>query len=313
MSQWAGIESGATTAPAARPAPAAVRARVVPRLRRSERLIVGSIDGAAHVMQRRARDVLIGSAVIGVPMMAINVLLTIIAFNRFETFDSVLGDHGYVGAQSGFILVALAVQSLTAHLIGAYCATYLVRYQMGGNPRMRDCLLAVLKRLPLLLVTWALTHWWALLLDLWVITADVSGLALLFWVVPALASLLGACFLFVTPVMMGEQLGLRSIGRAMRLVRTRFGAGFGFMWACGVLSVLLFSFIAFLPALAKTTGLVTFGPYTWLVQGISSQLALLVVLPFTAIATAQFYLQVRVHAEGLDVSMAADRAFGAAK
>ena len=32
-----------------------------------------------------------------------------------------------------------------------------------------------------------------------------------------------------------------------------------------------------------------------------------------AIATAQFYLQVRVHAEGLDVAMAADHAFGAAK
>ena len=263
-------------------------------------------------MQRRARDVLLGSAVIGVPMMALNVLLTIVAFNRFDTFDTVLGSKGYVGAQSGFILVALAVQSLTAHLVGAYCATFLVRYQMGGDPRMRDCLLAVVKRLPLLIVSWALTHWWALLLDLWVITSDTAGLAALFWVVPALAALLGTCVLLVTPVMMGEKLGLGAIGRAFRLIRTRFGAGFGFMWACGLLSVLLFSFIAFLPVLAKSTGLVTFGPYTWLVQGVSSQLALLIVVPFTAIATAQLYLQVRVHAEGLDITMAADRAFGAA-
>jgi len=311
VSQWAGIESGVPASRAALPTTTAARTRVVPRLRRTERLIVGSIDGAAHLMQRRARDVLLGSAVIGVPMMALNVLLTIVAFNRFDTFDTVLGDRGYVGAQSGFILVALAVQSLTAHLVGAYCATFLVRYQMGGNPRMRECWLAVLKRLPMLILTWVLTHWWAVLLDLWIITSDVAGLVVLFWLAPLVAALLGTCVLLVTPVMMGEKLGLRAIGRAFRLIRTRFGAGFGFMFACGLLSVLLFSFIAFLPALAKSTGLITFGPYTWLVQGISSQLALLVVVPFSAIATAQLYLQVRVHAEGLDITLAADRAFGA--
>jgi hypothetical protein len=48
----------------------------------------------------------------------------------------------------------------------------------------------------------------------------------------------------------------------------------------------------------------------WLLQGVTSQLALLVVVPFTAIATAQLYLQFRVHAEGLDIVIAADRAFG---
>ena len=90
----------------------------------------------------------------------------------------------------------------------------------------------------------------------------------------------------------------------------RFGAAFGFVVACSVLAVLLFSFIAFLPQLAEATGLVTFGSYMWLVQGVTTQLALLVVIPFTAIATTQLYLQIRVHAEGLDLVVAADRAFG---
>jgi hypothetical protein len=244
-----------------------------------------------------------------VPMVAVGVALSILAFDQFDTVDSVLGDRGYVGVEAGFLMVALALQSLTAHLIGAYTATYLVRYQLGGEPTIRECIGPVLRRLPLLVVTWLLTHWWALLLDLWAINSDAATLAALTWIVPPFAALLSTCVLLVTPVMMGERLAVRAIPRAWRLVRTRFGAAFGFVWACGLLAAVLFLFIAFLPQLAESTGLVTFGSYLWLLQGITSQLAFLIVIPFTAIATAQLYLQIRVHAEGLDIVMAADRAF----
>jgi hypothetical protein len=245
-----------------------------------------------------------------VPMVALGVLLAVLAFDRFDAVDGLLGSRGYIGAESGFVLLAVTVQSFTAHLIGAYAAVFLVRYQMGGSPGMGECLRAVLRRVPLLIVTWLLTHWWALLFDLWLINSDEAALAALIWILPFGASLLSTCVLFVTPVVMGEGLGLASIPRAWRLVRTRFGAGFGFVWACGVLSIMLFAFIAFLPQLAEGTGLVTFGSYAWLVQGITAQLALLVVIPFTAMATGQLYLQMRVHAEGLDIVLAADRAFG---
>jgi hypothetical protein len=313
VSHWAGIESAAGPAPApARAAATSLRTRPQPRLRRTERLIVGSIDGAAHILQRRARDVIVGSALFMVPMVAVGVALSIVAFDQFDTVDSLLGDRGYVGAEAGFLMVALALQSLTAHLIGAYTATYLVRYQLGGEPTIRECVVPVLRRLPLLVVTWLLTHWWALLLDLWAINSDSGSLAALAWILPPFAALLSTCVLLVTPVMMGERLAVRAIPRAWRLVRTRFGAAFGFVWACGVLASVLFLFIAFLPQLAESTGLVTFGSYLWLVQGITSQLAFLIVIPFTAIATAQLYLQIRVHAEGLDIVIAADRAFGPA-
>lgn len=256
---------------------------------------------------------LVGSAILMVPMVAVGVLLAVLAFDRFDTVDGLLGDKGYIGAESGFAFLAIALQSFTAHMIGAYTAVFLVRYQMGGSPTIGDCLRAVVRRLPLLVATWIVTHWWALLLDLWLINSDRGALAALMWIVPPLASVLSTCFLLVTPVMMGEKLGFGSIKRAWHLVRTRFGAAFGFVWACGVLAVMLFSFIAFLPQLAELTGLITFGSYAWLVQGITSQLALLIVIPFTALATAQLYLQIRVHAEGLDIVLAADRAFGHSK
>ncbi len=297
----------------ARTAGAAAGAAQVPRLRRTERIIVGSIDGAAHVLQRQARTVLVGSAILMVPMVAVGVLLAVLAFDRFDAVDGILGDRGYIGAESSFVFLAAALQSFTAHLIGAYTAIFLVRYQMGASPGIGECIRAVVRRLPLLVATWLMTHWWALLFDLWLIDSDRSALAALIWILPLMASLLSTCVLLVTPVVMGEKLGFAAIPRAWRLVRTRFGAAFGFVWACGVLAVMMFSFIAFLPQLAQSTGLITFGSYGWLAQGITSQLALLLVIPFTAMATAQLYLQIRVHAEGLDIVVAADRAFGPAR
>ncbi|HQZ34691.1 MAG TPA: hypothetical protein PK020_09700 [Ilumatobacteraceae bacterium] len=313
MSQWVGIESGSMAVPTVtRGREAVARSPQVPRLRRTERIIVGSIDGAAHVLQRQARSVLVGSAILMVPMVAVGVVLAVLAFDRFDAVDGMLGDRGYIGAESSFVFLAAALQSFTAHLIGAYAAVFLVRYQMGGSPGIGECIRAVLRRLPLLVGTWLVTHWWALLFDLWLINSDRTALAALIWILPLTASLFSTCVLLVAPVVMGEKLGFAAIPRSWRLVRTRFGAAFGFVWACSVLAVMLFAFIAFLPQLAQATGLVTFGSYGWLAQGITSQLALLIVIPFTALATTQLYLQIRVHAEGLDIVMAADRAFGPA-
>lgn len=312
MSQWAGIESAApTTAPVAARAPQPVAARrPVPRLKRTERLIIGSIDTAAHVLQRKARDVIVGSALFMVPMVAVNLLLSVLAFDQFDAIDGMFGDRGYLGVETGFSLLAVLTQSFTAHLIGAYTAVYLVKYQMGGDPTIRSCAGAVLRRLPLLVLTWAITHCWVPLLALWVFTSDRSTVVGVAWFLPFLLPLLSAGALLVAPVVMAERLGLRSLGRAWRLVRTRFGAAYGFVWAGFLLGLLMFLFIAFLPPLAETTGLITFGSYTWLLQGVASQLAGLIVMPFSAIAAAQLYLQTRVHAEGLDITMAADRAFG---
>ncbi len=244
-----------------------------------------------------------------VPLVALYLLLTVLAFDKYQQFDSLLGDRGYVGVETGFVLLGLVVQSLTAHLIGAFTAAYLVPYQMGGDPRAGACVRRVLRKLPVLILTWALTHWPTLLVLWWFVTIAPSEVLALVWVMVPLVAMISAAFLVVAPVVMIENLGVRSIGRAWRLVKIRFAAGFGFIFACAVLGALLAMFIAFLPPAAESTGFITFGSFGWLVQGVTTQLAALIVLPFVAIATSQLYLQLRIQVEGLDIVIAADRAF----
>ena len=313
VTSWAEIEAGSPPSNASRNARVAAESQsakpLTVRLRRSERLVIGSIDVAAHVFQRRARHVLLGAAVFMVPLVALYLLLTVLAFDKYQQFDSLLGDRGYVGVETGFVLLGLVVQSLTAHLIGAYTAAYLVPYQMGGDPRAGECIRRVLRKLPVLLVTWALTHWPTLLILWWFVTIAPADVVAVAWVIVPLVAMITAAWLVVAPVVMIEQLGVRSIGRAWRLTRTRFGAAFGFVFACAVLGAMLGAFIAFLPPAAESTGIITFGSFGWLVQGVTTQLAALIVLPFVAIATAQMYMQLRVQVEGLDIVIAADRAF----
>ena len=313
VTSWAEIESTVRPASQATHAPSAATKSVdATRLRRTDQLVIGSIDAAAHVFQRRARHVVLGSAVLMVPMVALHLLLTVLAFDQYQQFDSFLGDRGYVGVETGLVLLGLVVESLSAHLIGAFTAAYLVQYQMGGDPRAGACLWRVTRKLPLLLLTWALTHWPTLLVMWWFVTIAPAEVLSLAWVMVPLIALLSAISLVVAPVVMIEQLGVRSIARAWRLTRTRFGAAFGFVFACGLLGAMMAVFIGFLPQLAKSTGFITFGSFDWLVQGVTTQLAVLIVLPFVAIATAQMYLQLRVQAEGLDIVIAADRVFGKA-
>ena len=283
-----------------------------PRLRRSDRLVIGSFDGAAHVFQRHARSIVVGGATLMVPMMALNLGLSLVAFRDFDSFDSLFADKGFVGVESSTVFVAVLVQSFTAHLLGAYTAVFVVEHQMGGSPRLRDGLLEVVRRLPMLLLTWALTHWWAVLIALLAINAPVVAAGTFVFIAP-IAGLLSAFVLLTVPSLMTERLGMASIGRAIRLARARFGAAYGFVMLCTLLGGSLFVFIGQLPRLLESTGLVTFGSIGYLVQGVAVQVALLVVLPLVAVATAQFYLQLRVHVEGLDLVLAADRAFGAAR
>lgn len=313
VSQWAGIESD--TGPARRPAAEASddhggTAPERPRLRRADRLVVGSIDGAAHVLQREARGVLLGVGVLMLPLVTLGVLLSVLAYREFDSVESLLGDKGYLGAETGLFMVVLLVQSLTAHVAGAYAAAYLIGYQLGGRPGMGATLMRVVRRLPLLLITWLLTHWWLLLLQWALLQMERSAAAGLAWFLAPAFAFGSALVLFTVPVMMGEHLGVRAIRRGITLVRSRLGSAFAFVFATGLLGWVLLVFIAALPSLAESTGLLTLGRFRWLFQGVAAQVALLVVVPFSALATAQFYLQVRIHAEGLDIVMAADDAFG---
>ena len=86
----------------------------------------------------------------------------------------------------------------------------------------------------------------------------------------------------------------------------------GFVCTSTVVGGLLLAGITYLPALLEALGFLTFGDYLWLVQGIASQLGIIIVVPLIALATAHLYLLLRVDAEGLDIALDAEAAFGPA-
>lgn len=272
--------------------------------------MLGSIDGGAHVLQRRGRHLLVGAMVFMVPLAALQVLFTVLAWGQFDRFEGLLGNRGYLGVERGSTVVSFLSLSFCAHVVGAFATAYVVPYQLGGDPKLWPTVGKIMRRLPRLTWTWVVTHSWialAVLVYLHVDSGTFASLAVLF---SPLTMLFTAWSLFVAPVVAVER-GGESMRRAVRLARGRFSAVYGFVWLNSLVAWLLFACITVLPEAAASTGLVTFGRYGWLFEGLAAQIAMLVVVPFSAVTAAQMYLQVRVVAEGLDITLAADSAFGA--
>lgn len=309
VTQWADIEAAPQ---AARPSAAATSrpTRAAVRLRRTERLVLGSIDGGAHVLQRRGRHLLAGAAVFMLPLAAVQVLFTVLAWGQFERFEGLLGDRGYLGVERGSTVISFLSLSFCAHVVGAFATAYVVPYQLGADPKLWPTVGKVVRRLPRLSWTWVVTHSWVALAVLIYLHADGTTFTLLAVFLSPLTMLFTALTLFAAPVVAVEN-GSDRMRRAVRLARGRFGAVYGFVWLNSLVAWLLFGCITVLPEAAAGTGLVTFGSYGWLFEGLAAQIAMLVVVPFSAATAAQMYLQLRVASEGLDITLAADAAFGA--
>jgi hypothetical protein len=320
MTQWADIEA----------APVETRRRPTPTssgrrrgaLRKHQRLVLGSIDHAGYVLSRRGRTVIIGSALFLIPVVAVNLVTSLLVFDRFDSFDGAVvsmpelfgGVRSATGVETLLSYLGLLTTSLSTALVGGYSATVLLQHRFGGEVTMPAALRSTLRRLPTLGLAWLMSHCW-MLLGAWLMVR-VSGAdwAPLLIVVVPLVGLVIAATLLVAPVIIVERLGpLRAIRRAWKLVRSRFSASLVFVAATTVVGGGLRLGLTWLPRLSSSTGLVTFGPYGWLAEGIAGQVAQLVTVPLVALATAEFYLQVRVRAEGMDLVMAADDAFGPAR
>jgi MFS family permease len=288
------------------------------RLRRADRPVLSSLDGGGRVLQRYGRTVIVGSAVFMVPMFACNVALSILALDTYDELSSGLprlpellgGVEAAGGAQSLLAFLSLLVSSLTAALVGAYCTRIMVAHHTGSRVSMGSALKGTLRVTWSVFVGWLVSHWW-LLLGAWLlVAADTSTTVLLAIFVGPLAIVCTVLSLFVAPVVVSERVsGLRAARRAWSLARLQFGAGFGFVCGSILVGGGLRLVITYLPVASLLTGLVTFGPYVGLAQGIASQVAQLVTVPLIALATAQFYLQVRIRAEGADISLRAARAW----
>lgn len=323
VSEWADIEAGGTRVRRAASAQVTTTARkATVRLRRNERPVVGSIDVAGQILQRNGREVLIGSAVFLVPLMVVNMILARTLDNSIDVGgvqrrlpDALGGVPADSGIETWLTYTAALANALTAALIGGYVALIALHHQLGMPIRLGSMVLAALRRTPALIVAWVVGHWW-LLFTAWIdavaTNADARVLLVVFGY-PAVA-LLCAMVVFVSPALVIERLGpFAAVRRSLRLVRGRYGAAYAFVAISGLLGAALRFGISSLPELAELTGLVAFGDLRSTVIGLADQIGLLVSTPLVAVATAMCYLQLRVHAEGLDITMAADDAFGSAQ
>ncbi len=321
VSQWAGIESAAETSSVARPDSVAPRRAPAPRIRQQNQIVLGSIDTAAHVLQRHTREVVLGSAVFLLPAIVVNLVVSTLLYDRFETLQDRIvslpeligGIDAATGVETLLAYIGIVSTSLAVALIGGYLATVFVRFQFGQPVALGSRLAATLRRLPALFGAWLVGHGWILLVAWGMVSIPGGTIApWLILLVPAAVVLL-TFPLLISPVVVVERCGpFAAVARALRLVRTRFGAALSFVIAAGVIGLGMRFGITFLPRLAQATGFITFGSYGWLVEGVAGQLAQLLATPLVALATVAFYVQLRVHVEGMDIAMAADRAFPAA-
>ena len=331
VSSWAGIESdpeptrtgtGPTDTRPANAGPAAtsgvMRGRPW-RLRRQPRPVLGSLDAAGVLVQRHAREFVVGSAWILLPGIAIGLVATTLAFDRYQSLKGAAisvpellgGQQAATGVEELLWYVGLAIASLAACIVGGFVATLVVQHSRDQPLSVGAAYRALVARVPALAFAWLLGHaWFPLVL---VLLGNVAGTG--FVVLAVLASplvVVAVTFtLLAAPSIVVEGLGpIGGLRRAWRLARTRFGLLFGFVCASVIIGLLVQYGIAYLPRLLQATGLVSFGRFGWLIEGMAGQLGRLVSTPLIATATALVYLEVRMTAEGMDLVVEADRAFG---
>ena len=282
------------------------------RLKRNRNPILAAFDLGGRVFRHRLRDATLGAAAVLVPAVALNLWITVVATERTDpnAAGSVLFTDADAGTEDvGVFVAALFVGAATA-LVGHFCSQLLIGERFRRPVTATAALRSTLRRSPMVLLAWLLTHWWFVLVAALLATAssDAFGPLLVlsvFVVWPA-----SSATLLVVPVMVGEGLGpFRAATRAWRLARLRFGTCLGFVMLSTVLATLFGLGITTMIPLLDQFGFLQFGDATSTIVAVAAQLAVLFVVPLVAMATAQFYVELRVTAEGLDLTIDPDAAF----
>lgn len=285
------------------------------RLRRSRGPVLASFDGGGSILQRRLRDVMVGATIILVPAVALNVWVSILGHDRLDPNDSAVpsflsGDTGG-GIEDLATWLAIVFASVVTAIVGHFVAQILLGERFREPVSLGRALKRTGRRLPAIVAAWALTHWWQPLMALVVVSSESDAAVAWLFLFALMAWFCSAATLFVIPAMVAEQLGpLAAAKRNWRLVRRCYGLCVGFVLLASSLSVLLLGGIATLVPLLEGTGFLSLGDASWIVQSVMVQLAVLLVVPLIALGTAQAYLETRLDTEGLDLQIAADRAFG---
>lgn len=307
--------SGDPAPPTRRPSPARAAGGRPLRMRRSRNPVIAALDGGGEIFQRRGRDVLVGAAALIAPMVVLNLWATVAAVDRLDAGGPAVpgfGDDASTGIEELVTLVAVVFASLTAAVVGIFATTIVIGERFGRRARLAGALTSAVRAAPVAVVAWALSHWWLVLADAFVVGGGSEAFGGRLFLAAMVALFVTPLVLYVGPVIVAERAGpWRAVRRSMRLAKLRYGAALGFVAASATLGGLLMAGVASLPALLEATGMITFGGYAWLANGIAVQIAIVVVVPLVALSTAQMYLEVRLDAEGMDLMLEADVAFGA--
>ena len=282
------------------------------RLKRSRNPIIAAFDLGGRVFQRRLRDVTLGATAILVPAVALNLWVTVVANDQVDpnANSSLFFDDASTGVEDIGVFVAALFVGVTTALVGYFCAHVLIGERFRRPIGAAAALVTTLRRSPIIVVAWLLTHWWFALLAALLVTASSVAVGPLLFVSALVAWPAASATLFVVPVMVAEGLGpFRAATRSWRLARQRFGTCLGFVLLSTVLATLFGVGITTMIPLLDQFGFLQFGDATGTIVAVSAQLAVLLVVPLVAMATAQFYVELRIAAEGLDMSLDADAAF----
>ena len=334
VNAWAGIESAAeisdgtdrAATPGSHPPLSVCRgseahnsaASQVMRLRRQQRPVLGSLDSAGAVLARHARVVLVGSAAVLLPGLVLNVVATGLAFDRYQSLSGSVtslpelfgAGRASSGIESVLWYLGTVINSLATALVGGYVTTLVLQRQFALVVSARPALSALVRRLPSLIFAWLIGHSW-IVAGAWIIghASAWSGLALFLGAPIAFALIVHTAL--VSAAIVCEGLGpFAALRRSWQLARRQFSVVSGFVLASAILGLFVQYGITILPKALDAVGLVSFGRFGWVVQGIAAQLGRLISVPLVALATSMLYLEVRMKIEGLDLVIDAERSFG---
>jgi len=275
---------------------------------------MAAFDAGGDAYQRQLRTIAVGSAALLAPLVALNLWVTVVGFDRFDPDDALLPSLGSgtgTGIEDVAPFVGAVASSIAAAIIGFYVAVVTLADRFGRTvPTVGPALRAALRSLPRLGLVWIVGHWWQPLMVWILVASDIETAATLGFWIALLAWGSAAATLHTVPVMVAERLGpIASLKRAWSLFRRSVGTALGFVGLSTVFGSLLLLGLALLAPALEASGFLSFGGIAWLVQGVLVQLGVLLVMPLIAACTAQCYVEVRLECEGLDLLLDADAAF----
>ena len=287
-------------------------------LRRHQHPILGPFDLGGTVFQRRAREAVLGSAVVVVPAVAIGLVVSNLMFERFAEFDDLVvlvpelvgGIDAATGVETLLAFITIAANALAVALAGGYLMELVLRHDAGVSISIGTVWRSMWRRIPALTVAWLIGHAWVLLASVVVVRTKLGDWLGFAVIAGPLVLWLLTMTVLVSPVIVAERIGpFAGLRRAFRLGRRRPGVMFGFVVLCALVGGGLRLSIGAIPTLLEQSGLFTFGRFAGLAEGIAAQVSQLVIVPLVGLATAQLYLQLRMDVEGLDLVVECDTAF----